>query len=61
MKTDLFTYPRFISLFLRLKLLNLTSRFPPLPGVFPGRGRAAYGSLVFLILLPTCFWKGFLV
>ena len=32
MKTDLFTYPRFISLFLRLKLLNLTSRFPPLPG-----------------------------
>lgn len=32
MKTDLFTYPRFISLFLRLKLLNLSSRFPPLPG-----------------------------
>jgi acetyl esterase len=32
MKTDLFTYPRFIILFLRLKLLNLTSRFPPLSG-----------------------------
>ena len=32
MKTDLFTYPRFIILFLRIKLLNLTSRFPPLPG-----------------------------
>jgi acetyl esterase len=32
MKTNLFTYPRFISLFLRLKLLNFTSRFPPLPG-----------------------------
>jgi acetyl esterase len=32
MKTDLFTYPRFISLFLRLKLLNLSPRFPPLPG-----------------------------
>jgi len=32
MKTDFFTYPRFISLFLRIKLLNLSSRFPPLPG-----------------------------
>jgi len=32
MKTDLFTYPRCIILFLRIKLLNLTSRFPPLPG-----------------------------
>jgi acetyl esterase len=32
MKTNIFTYPRFISLFLRLKLLDLTSRFPPLPG-----------------------------
>ena len=32
MKTNLLTYPRFISIFLRLKLLNLTSRFPPLPG-----------------------------
>jgi acetyl esterase len=32
MKTRLFTYPRFLSLILRLKLLNFTSRFPPLPG-----------------------------
>jgi acetyl esterase len=32
MKTSFFTYPRFISLLLQLKLLNLTSRFPPLPG-----------------------------
>jgi acetyl esterase len=32
MKTNLLTYPRFILIFLRLKLLNLTSRFPPLPG-----------------------------
>jgi acetyl esterase len=32
MKTNLLAYPRFISLFLRLKLLNLSSRFPPLPG-----------------------------
>lgn len=34
MKTNLFTYPRFFSLFLRLKLLNLTSHFPSLPGGF---------------------------
>ena len=32
MKTNLLTYPRFIILFLRLKLLNLTLRFPPLQG-----------------------------
>jgi acetyl esterase len=32
MKTNLLAYPRFISLFLRLKLLNRTSHFPPLPG-----------------------------
>ncbi|MGA2504792.1 MAG: alpha/beta hydrolase [Anaerolineales bacterium] len=32
MKPSLFTYPRFITLLLRLKLLNLTSSFPPLPG-----------------------------
>ncbi len=32
MKTDLLTYPRFIAIFLRLKLLDLSSRFPPLPG-----------------------------
>jgi acetyl esterase len=32
MKTGLFAFPRFIILFLQLKLLNLTSRFPPLPG-----------------------------
>jgi len=32
MKTNLFAYLRFIILFLRLKLLNLTSRFPPLRG-----------------------------
>jgi acetyl esterase len=32
METNLLTYPRFLALFLRLKLLNLTSRFPPHPG-----------------------------
>jgi hypothetical protein len=32
MKTSLFAYLRFIGLFTRLKLLNFTSRFPPLPG-----------------------------
>ena len=32
MKTDLLSITRFIILFLRLKLLNLSSRFPPLPG-----------------------------
>ena len=32
MTTSLFTYPRFLIIFLRLKLLNRTSRFPPLPG-----------------------------
>ena len=32
MKTNLFTYPRFIALFLRIKLLNLSSHFPPLTG-----------------------------
>jgi acetyl esterase len=32
MNTSLFTYPRFISLLLRMKLLNLSSSFPPLPG-----------------------------
>jgi acetyl esterase len=32
MKTNLLAYPRFISLFLRLKLLNGTSHFQPLPG-----------------------------
>ena len=32
MALNLLTFPRFISLFLQLKLLNLTSRFPPLPG-----------------------------
>jgi acetyl esterase len=32
MKTNLLTYPRFLVLFLRIKLLNLTSRFPALPG-----------------------------
>ena len=32
MKTNLFTYLRFLVIFLRLKLLNLISRFPPLPG-----------------------------
>jgi len=32
MKTDLFTYLRFIIILLRLKLLNIFSRFPPLPG-----------------------------
>jgi len=29
---SLLAFPRFIGLFLRLKLLNLTSHFPPLPG-----------------------------
>jgi len=32
MKTNLLTYPRFILIFLRIKLLNLTSRLPPLTG-----------------------------
>lgn len=32
MKTTLSTYPHFLYLFLRIKLLELTSRFPPLPG-----------------------------
>jgi acetyl esterase len=32
MSTNLSAYARFLSLFLRLKLLNLTSHFPPLPG-----------------------------
>ncbi len=32
MALNLRTFPRFLSLLLRLKLLNLTSRFPPLPG-----------------------------
>jgi acetyl esterase len=32
MAPNLLAYPRALSLFLRLKLLNLTSRFPPLPG-----------------------------
>ena len=32
MSTNLFTYPHFLYLFLRIKLLELTSRFPPLPG-----------------------------
>lgn len=32
MALNLLTFPRFLSLILRLKLLNLTSKFPPLPG-----------------------------
>jgi hypothetical protein len=32
MTVNLLTYPRFILLFLRIKLLNLTSRCPTLPG-----------------------------
>ena len=32
MALSLLTFPRFLSLLLRLKLLNLTSSFPPLPG-----------------------------
>jgi acetyl esterase len=32
MSTNLLTYARFLPILLRLKLLNLTSRFPPLPG-----------------------------
>jgi acetyl esterase/lipase len=32
MSPNLITYGRFIPFYLRLKLLNLTSRFPPLPG-----------------------------
>lgn len=32
MKTSLFAYPRFIAFLMRMKLLNLTSSFPPLPG-----------------------------
>jgi acetyl esterase len=32
MKSNLLAYPRFISIFLRLKLLNRTSHFPPLTG-----------------------------
>jgi acetyl esterase len=45
------TYARFIPYYLRLKLLNLTSRFPPLPGGildeqtrFLRRGQAALGE-----------------
>jgi acetyl esterase len=32
MALNLFTFPRFVSLLIRLKLLNLTSSFAPLPG-----------------------------
>ena len=32
MNPNLITYARFLPIFLRLKLLNTTSRFPPLPG-----------------------------
>ncbi len=32
MAQNLLTYPRFLFLFFQLKLLHLTSRFPPLPG-----------------------------
>ena len=32
MSTNLLTYPRFFGIYLRLRLLELTSRFPPLPG-----------------------------
>ena len=32
MTTNLLTYPRFLILFLRMKLLGLTARFPPLAG-----------------------------
>ena len=32
MATNLLTYPRFLGIYLRLRLLDLTSRFPPLPG-----------------------------
>jgi hypothetical protein len=32
MATNLPTYPRFLALFLHIRLLNLTSRFPRLPG-----------------------------
>jgi acetyl esterase len=32
MSTNLLTYPRFLLIFLRIKLLHITGRFPPLPG-----------------------------
>ena len=32
MPTNLLAFPRFLGLFLRIRLLNLTSRFPPLAG-----------------------------
>jgi acetyl esterase len=35
MALNLLNFPRFLALFLRLKLLNLTSKFPPLPGGVP--------------------------
>jgi acetyl esterase len=32
MSTNLLTYPRFLGIYLHLRMLDLTSRFPPLPG-----------------------------
>ncbi len=51
MKTNLLAYLRFLVILLRLKLFNLTSRFPPLPGgvldeqiALLRRGQAALGE-----------------